>query len=167
MSRPGGKYRPTVPANGRRGAIVADASPLKPTIEATPEPKLTSMPVGAAVQAGGAADTAGRPGPATERPAPVPVSDPAGDWSLSIDRTIGAVVVKVAGKVTEAVTLTLEHVLHDLIDGQGNVLVAVELPESVVSESGFAAMIAGIGVGVGPARRLVVTPVSDGVDRTT
>jgi hypothetical protein len=33
------------------------------------------------------------------------------DRSLSIRRTLGAVVVKVAGKVSEAVTLTLEHVL--------------------------------------------------------
>ncbi len=89
----------------------------------------------------------------------------ASDWSLSIGRSVGAVVVKVTGDITEALTVTLAHVLSDLIDGQGNIFVAVELPEAAIGDRKVRTMMSTlVSAASGHVGQLVIRP---SIGRTT
>jgi hypothetical protein len=49
--------------------------------------------------------------------------------SLSIERRRGTVVVTVHCELTPDLVTQLRHVVHDLVEGQGNLHVKLELPE--------------------------------------
>lgn len=56
-------------------------------------------------------------------------------WRVDISRTLGAVVVAVQGELALGTSAALGDVLSDLIDGQGNMLVVVDLRAAVVAET--------------------------------
>ncbi len=55
-------------------------------------------------------------------------------WLLTISRTLGAVVVTVDGSLDTRTAAVLGDALSDLIDGQGNLLVVVDVRRMVVAD---------------------------------
>jgi hypothetical protein len=67
----------------------------------------------------------------------------------------------VGGPVNAAAAVTLKHVLTDLVDNQGNVLVALEIPESALHDAEVLAVLTEMGPGDdGHARQLQVDNVA-------
>jgi anti-anti-sigma factor len=56
-------------------------------------------------------------------------------WRLAVSRALGAVVVTVEGVLDRRTSAALGRVLADLIDGQGNLFVIVDLRRLVVDDS--------------------------------
>ncbi len=57
-------------------------------------------------------------------------------WLLTISRTLGAIVVTVEGPLTARTSAVLRDALTDLIEGQGNLLVVVDVRGMVVVDAG-------------------------------
>lgn len=57
-------------------------------------------------------------------------------WRVEVGRTLGAVVVAVHGELTPGTSQALGDILCDLIDGQGNLFVVVDLRAAVVAGPG-------------------------------
>ena len=55
-------------------------------------------------------------------------------WRLAVSRALGAVVVTVEGVLDSRTSVALDRVLADLIDGQGNLFVVVDLRRLVVDD---------------------------------
>jgi anti-anti-sigma factor len=56
-------------------------------------------------------------------------------WRVAVSRTLGAVVVTVEGALDPLTSPTLGRVLADLIDGQGNLFVVVDIRRLVVTDA--------------------------------
>jgi anti-sigma B factor antagonist len=73
--------------------------------------------------------------------------DSSGQFRLAIRRALGTVVVTVHGDLDPPAAAQLDRVLADLIDGQGNMTVVVDLRDAQAADAG------GLSVFIGAAER--------------